>query len=263
MEITFYKYQGAGNDFVILDDREEAFDASNVALIKSICDRRFGVGADGLMLLRNKEGFDFEMVYFNSDGNESSMCGNGGRCIVRFAKDLGIVGDKCYFIAIDGPHDAEIIDKDGEEWVSLKMIDVNDIEKGPGYVYMNTGSPHYVSFNNNNLDKMDLVEEAKYIRYNERFSREGTNVNFITIDDDVLRIRTYERGVEDETLACGTGVTAAVLTAHATGNLKANELAVKAKGGDLKVLFERVGEGYQNIWLQGPAKYVYKGVVNG
>lgn len=259
MNIQFYKYQGAGNDFIIIDDREELFDRSNTSLVAAMCDRRFGIGADGLMLLRNKDGFDFEMVYYNSDGNESSMCGNGGRCIVAFAKERGVVGNKCYFVAVDGPHDADIIDRNGDEWVSLKMIDVPVVEKGPGYAFMDTGSPHYVAFNNNNLDKMDLVEEARRVRYNERFAKEGTNVNFITLEEDLLRIRTYERGVEDETLACGTGVTAAVLTAHATGNLSANQIEVKAKGGDLKVLFEKVGDGYENVWLQGPAKFVFKG----
>lgn len=262
MEITFYKYQGAGNDFVIIDDREGTFDRSNSELIAKICERRFGVGADGLMLLGKKEGFDFEMVYFNSDGKEGSMCGNGGRCIVAFAKDMGVVGDKCYFIAVDGPHEAEVITEGSSEWVSLKMIDVPVIEKGVGFVFMDTGSPHYVTFNSNNLDKMNLVEQAREIRYNGRFSAEGTNVNFIDVQDEVLKIRTYERGVEDETLACGTGVTAAVLTAHVTGNIVGDSFAVKAKGGDLKVLFEKVGDGYENIWLQGPAEYVFKGVIN-
>jgi diaminopimelate epimerase len=262
MEITFYKYQGAGNDFIIIDDRSEQFDRSNTELVAKMCDRRFGIGADGLMLLRNKEGFDFEMVYYNADGNEGSMCGNGGRCIVAFAKSTGVVGDKCYFVAVDGPHEAEMLNHEDNAWVSLKMIDVPDIEKGIGYVFMDTGSPHYVSFNSNNLDNMDLIEEARRIRYNERYSKDGTNVNFIDVKDNVLKIRTYERGVEDETLACGTGVTAAVLTAHITGNVKGNEINVKAKGGDLKVLFERVGNGYENVWLQGPAEFVFKGVVN-
>ena len=262
MEITFFKYQGAGNDFIIIDDRSENFDRSNTNLVAKMCDRRFGIGADGLMLLRNKEGFDFEMVYYNADGHEGSMCGNGGRCIVAFAKSIELVGDKCFFIAVDGPHEAEILDRNEKKWVSLKMIDVSDIEKGIGYVFMDTGSPHYVSFNSNNLDNMDLVQEARKIRFNERYSKNGTNVNFIDIHENVLKIRTYERGVEDETLACGTGVTAAVLTAHITGNVKGNEIEVKAKGGDLKVLFERVGNGYKNIWLQGPAEFVFKGFIN-
>ena len=262
MEITFFKYQGAGNDFIIIDDRSENFDRSNTNLVAKMCDRRFGIGADGLMLLRNKEGFDFEMVYYNADGHEGSMCGNGGRCIVAFAKSIELVGDKCFFIAVDGPHEAEILDRNEKKWVSLKMIDVSDIEKCIGYVFMDTGSPHYVSFNSNNLDNMDLVQEARKIRFNERYSKNGTNVNFIDIHENVLKIRTYERGVEDETLACGTGVTAAVLTAHITGNVKGNEIEVKAKGGDLKVLFERVGNGYKNIWLQGPAEFVFKGFIN-
>ena len=262
MEITFFKYQGAGNDFIIIDDRSENFDRSNTNLVAKMCDRRFGIGADGLMLLRNKEGFDFEMVYYNADGHEGSMCGNGGRCIVAFAKSIELVGNKCFFIAVDGPHEAEILDRNEKKWVSLKMIDVPDIEKGIGYVFMDTGSPHYVSFNSNNLDNMDLVQEARKVRFNERYSKNGTNVNFIDIHENVLKIRTYERGVEDETLACGTGVTAAVLTAHITGNVKGNEIEVKAKGGDLKVLFERVGNGYKNIWLQGPAEFVFKGFIN-
>lgn len=261
MEMTFYKYQGAGNDFIIIDDREESFDRSNTELVKALCARSFGVGADGLMLLRNKEGFDFEMVYYNSDGNESSMCGNGGRCIVAFAKNLGVVGDSCSFVAVDGPHDANTIQTEEGEWISLKMIDVSNVEKGPGYCFMDTGSPHYVTFESN-LKSFDLIDEAKKIRYNGRFSAEGTNVNFISIDNDVLNIRTYERGVEDETLACGTGVTAAVLTAHATRQFQGNELNVKAQGGNLKVKFEEVEGGYQNIWLQGPAEFVFKGVFN-
>ncbi len=261
MEITFYKYQGAGNDFVIIDDRNEQFDRSNTKLVEFLCDRRFGIGGDGLMLLRNKEGFDFEMVYYNSDGNESSMCGNGGRCIVAFAKMLGVVGESCYFIAVDGPHDANAIQTEEGEWISLKMIDVPDVEKGPGYCFMDTGSPHYVAFESN-LQKFDLVAKAREVRYNGRFKDEGTNVNFIDIDEDKLNIRTYERGVEDETLACGTGVTAAVLAAHATGQFQGNELKVKAQGGNLKVKFEEAEQGYQNIWLEGPAEFVFKGTIN-
>jgi diaminopimelate epimerase len=261
MEINFFKYQGAGNDFLIIDDREEKFDRTNIKLIKSICNRRFGIGADGLMLLRSKKGFDFEMVYYNSDGNESSMCGNGGRCIVSFAKKIGVIGDRCHFLAVDGPHEANSIYKEDGEWISLKMIDVDHIEKGPGYCFINTGSPHYVAFESN-LKKFDIIEKARYIRYNGRFREEGTNVNFISIENDKLNIRTYERGVEDETLACGTGVTAAVLAAHATGQFKGNELEVKALGGDLKVKFEKLENGYKNIWLEGPAEYVFKGVIN-
>lgn len=261
MKIPFYKYQGAGNDFVIIDDREENFDRSNTKLVKSLCERRFGIGADGLMLLRNKDGYDFEMVYFNSDGNESSLCGNGARCIVAFAKKLGLITESGYFLAVDGPHDAHLIQTDEGEWVSLKMGDINEIEKGPGYCFIDTGSPHYVAFESN-LQKFDLIDRAKEIRYNGRFRQAGTNVNFISLEADVLNIRTYERGVEDETLACGTGVTAAVLAAHATGQFKGDELNVKAQGGNLKVKFEQFQTGYKNIWLQGPAEFVFKGHVD-
>tara|TARA_Y100000589_G_scaffold314845_1_gene337700 strand:+ start:1227 stop:2015 length:789 start_codon:yes stop_codon:yes gene_type:complete len=261
MEIQFYKYQGAGNDFVIIDDRDEQFDRTNHEFISFICDRRFGVGADGLMLLRNKDGFDFEMIYYNSDGNESSMCGNGGRCIVAFANHMGIVDSSCFFLAVDGPHEANSIKTKFGDWISLKMIDVDSIEKGPGYCFMNTGSPHYVTFESN-LKKFDIIEKARNIRYNGRFREEGTNVNFISLEEGKLHIRTYERGVEDETLACGTGVTAAVLAAHSTGQFKGNELDVLAQGGLLRVKFENLNNRYRNIWLEGPAEYVFKGNIN-
>lgn len=261
MELNFYKYQGAGNDFVIIDDRANNFDKNNKDLVAFLCDRRFGIGGDGLMLLRNKEGYDFEMVYFNSDGGEASMCGNGGRCIVAFAKKIGVISNKTHFIAVDGPHDASFLQQDGKEWVSLKMIDVVNVEEGEDYVYMDTGSPHYVKFENN-LEALDLNEEARKVRYNDRFKAKGTNVNFIDLKEDVLHIRTYERGVEDETLACGTGVTAAVLSAYHKNKTQANAVKVKAKGGFLKVNFERAENGYKNIWLQGPADFVFKGVIN-
>lgn len=261
MSVTFYKYQGAGNDFVIIDDRNEEFNRSNMELVKFLCDRRFGVGGDGLMLLRNKKGVDFEMIYYNSDGTEASMCGNGGRCLVAFAKQIGVIGDCCSFIAVDGLHDADVIQTEEGEWVSLKMIDVPNIEKGEGFVFMDTGSPHYVSFAQD-LNNLALIEEAQKVRYNDRFKSEGTNVNYVNIENGVLNIRTYERGVEDETLACGTGVTAAVLTAHVTGAFEGSELNVKAQGGNLKVKFETAEVGYKNIWLQGPAKFVFKGTID-
>lgn len=259
MLINFYKYQGAGNDFVIIDDRDNQFDHTNHQLVKFLCDRRFGIGGDGLMLLRSREGYDFEMVYFNADGNEGSMCGNGGRCIVAFAHDLGVIKDSCYFIAVDGPHEANLIKE--KEWISLKMIPVVSIEKDKDY-FLNTGSPHYVVNVESGLDQFDVVASGKSIRYNDRFKAEGTNVNFVEWNDEKLKIRTYERGVEDETLACGTGVTAAVLAMHDNGIVKNNFCDVKAMGGDLRVTFEKSELGYDNIWLQGPAKFVFKGVIN-
>ena len=261
MKMDFFKFQGAGNDFVIIDDRGNTFDRSNTKLVRFLCDRRFGVGADGLMLLRNKEGYDFEMIYYNSDGNESTLCGNGARCIVAFAKKMGVVNDQSYFLAVDGPHNANTVLTEEGEWISLKMGDINDLEKGPGYCFLDTGSPHYVAFESN-LEKFDMLERARSIRYNARFKEEGTNVNFISLKNGVLNIRTYERGVEDETLACGTGVTAAVLSAHATGQFKGNEINVKALGGNLKVKFEPTKTGYQNIWLEGPAEFVFQGTID-
>lgn len=262
MTIEFFKYQGAGNDFVIIDDRGGMFDETNFKLIKFFCDRRFGVGADGLMLLRNKDGFDFEMVYFNADGYEGSMCGNGGRCIVAFAYHQNIIKEHSVFMAVDGEHEADIIQFNGKTGVSLKMIDVNEVESGDHFCYLNTGSPHFVQVVDD-LENYDVVSNGKAIRYNERFKTTGTNVNFIEVTGQQdLSIRTYERGVEDETLACGTGVTAAVISAYQKGLIKSKEVKVNAMGGVLKVVFEEINGVYKNVWLQGPAEFVFKGVLN-
>src|ERR1041385_4683640 len=190
MTRTFYKYQGTGNDFILFDDRENSFDISAKKLIAHLCDRRFGIGADGLMLLRNKAGYDFEMVYFNSDGNPSSMCGNGGRCISRYAKDISAVKkNEVKFLAIDGDHTAII----GEKTVKLKMNDVKEIEAGNDFFFLNTGSPHYVKFAEN-VSGLDVFSEGKRIRNNDRFKKEGTNVNFIMPENGGIFVRTYERG---------------------------------------------------------------------
>lgn len=259
--LQFYKLQGAGNDFVLIDDREEKFDTKNNALVKFLCDRRFGIGADGLMLLRNKKGYDFEMVYYNSDGNESSMCGNGGRCITAFANEIGLKKEKYLFMAVDGEHEAELSKVGESYWVKLQMIDVPEIEVGTGYSYLNTGSPHYVVFVKD-LATFPVVEEAKKIRYSERFKEKGTNVNFVEINNGILHIRTYERGCEEETLACGTGVTAAVLAAATAGKIEGNSYPVKAIGGRLSVSFESAGTGYKKVCLEGPAKMVFKGEID-
>ena len=262
MQITFSKYQGAGNDFVVIDDRNHAFNASNYQLIHFLCDRRFGIGADGLMLLRNHSEYDFEMLYFNADGHEGSMCGNGGRCIVAFAHHLGIIKNSCKFIAVDGEHLAEIQQVDGNNWVSLKMINVDEIENNHEFTFMNTGSPHYVKLVND-LAEFPVFNEGQSVRYNNRFKEKGTNVNFIEINDlTTIAIRTYERGVEDETLACGTGVTAAAISAHLNQLVDAKEIKVKAKGGDLKVSFDENQGHYFNIYLHGPAELVFKGEIN-
>ena len=254
MQLEFYKYQGTGNDFVVIDDRMHQFDATDEQKIRTICDRRKGIGADGLMLLRNHADADFEMLYFNADGKEGSMCGNGGRCLVDFAHYLGIIEDDCTFIAIDGFHEA----KWTKESVALKMIDVSEVEVNEDFVYLNTGSPHYVQFVKE-LENHPVFEQGKSIRYNERFKQNGTNVNFVEKQGSACAVRTYERGVENETLSCGTGVTAVAIAAHETDKNLENPLSVSVLGGVLKVSFEEVNGVYKNIWLIGPAKKVFKG----
>ena len=258
MNIPFQKYQGTGNDFVLIDQRTEHYlTRQDTDQIERICDRRFGVGADGLILLEAHDTYDFEMIYFNADGRESSMCGNGGRCIVAFAKHLGIIQNSTSFIAIDGPHEAKI---KGEDWVSLKMINVPEIEQGPDYFILNTGSPHYVVFVED-IDDIDVVENGKAIRYSKRFREEGINVNFVEKKKDGIIVATYERGVEDETLSCGTGVTAAAIAYQLTRSAqKETVTAIEAKGGQLSVkLTPDNKKGVKNIWLQGKATRVFSG----
>lgn len=256
MILSFAKYHGTGNDFVLIDDRSKTFPVDNAELIAQLCDRRFGIGADGLMLLRKHATLDFEMLYFNADGNRGSMCGNGGRCISRFASDIGAVsGNHIHFMASDGPHEAII----SPATIKLKMTDVHEIEAGEGYFYLNTGSPHYVKFELN-VPELDVYSKGRKIRYNERFAKEGTNVNFVEAGPDGIFVRTYERGVEDETYSCGTGVTASALVASLIGVAGASKsCSVTTKGGDLLVHFEKDGEGFKNIWLEGPAVFVFKG----
>lgn len=260
MQIIFFKYEGAGNDFIILDNRNQAFHLNNQTEgIKKLCNRHFGIGADGLMILQNKEGYDFEMLYYNADGCEGSMCGNGGRCIVAFAKYLGIIKDDTNFLAVDGPHYARISEKG--DWVSLQMIDVQNINiDGEAYV-LDTGSPHYV-LPVKNLDKMDVVNTGKKIRNNEIYAAQGINVNFVEDLGDYLFVRTYERGVEDETFACGTGVTAVAMTMA----IKKNQIGkihttIKVPGGDLSVDFNYDGKLFSEVFLDGPATFVFQGTI--
>jgi diaminopimelate epimerase len=259
MKIEFYKYQGTGNDFILLDNRQGIYNNITPKQVNLLCNRRFGVGADGLMLFNNKEAFDFDMKYFNSDGNEGTMCGNGGRCILKFAEMLGIRKSNYQFTAADGVHEAEI-DLNGE--IRLKMQDVNDVEYALNHYVLNTGSPHYVKTTGNIMGE-DVVNEGRTIRNSKEFAAEGINVNFVeTLDEDMIYVRTYERGVEDETLSCGTGVTAAALiSAHNDNGF--NRVEVKTSGGKLSVEFEKISDKkFANIWLCGPAELVYKGEVN-
>ena len=260
MNIKFSKYQGAGNDFVLIDHRSTELKNIDNKLVAQLCDRRFGIGADGLMFLINHPDFDFEMIYYNADGNVGSMCGNGGRCIVAFAKQLGIIERETNFLAVDGPHYARI--SENGEWVDLQMIDVNIITKdGEAYV-LNTGSPHYVTLQDN-LKDFDVFSEGKGIRYNQTYSEKGINVNFVEDHGDHLFVRTYERGVEDETYACGTGVTAVAMAMakhkNHTGHIKTN---IKVLGGDIKIEFDYDGANFTNVFLCGPAKLVFEGEVN-
>lgn len=262
MILKFEKFQGAGNDFVIVDNRKGDFQPS-IGTVEMLCDRNFGIGADGLMLLENDDKYDFYMRYFNADGKESTMCGNGGRCISVFAKSLGLgSADKVTFNSIDGLHEAFFTEEDGEMLVKLKMIDVKEIEENDDYYFINTGSPHYVAFVEH-LEEMDVFEEGQAIRNDPKFAPGGTNVNFVEILDDELFVRTYERGVEDETLACGTGSTASAIAAALFLESDQNVWDVEVMGGNLQVSFDRKEDGtFENVWLTGPAERVFEGSIN-
>ena len=259
MELHFYKYQGTGNDFILADNRKKEYAALTTDQIHKLCDRRFGIGADGLMLLNEKDGFDFEMKYYNADGNGGSMCGNGGRCITKFAYHLGIHKEMYRFLASDGAHEAEI---DTNGIVSLKMKDVKNIKKFNNDFILDTGSPHYIKLSSNVME-MDVFKKGYEIRHSKEFEEEGINVNFVEQLEEVDKIivRTFERGVEDETYSCGTGVTAAALVCYHNEN-GFNDVEVKTLGGKLSVEFDRLDDSrYENIWLCGPAEKVYEGNV--
>ncbi len=255
--INFYKYQGAGNDFVLIDNRNLVFDAQNYNLIAQLCNRRFGIGADGLMLLQNTNDYDFEMLYYNANGQPGSMCGNGGRCIVAFAKHLGIINEETNFLAVDGSHYAKIIN-DGS-WVSLQMIDVDSVNRDDDAYVLNTGSPHYVTMVND-VENINVFEQGRAIRNHPNYIANGINVNFVENIDNTLVVRTYERGVENETLACGTGATAAALAFAIEGNMIGhNNTNVLVRGGQLNILFNYDGSTFNDVYLEGPAKLVFKG----
>ncbi len=263
MEVQFFKYQGTGNDFVMIDDRiikignNEEY--SSTEKIKNLCDRRFGIGADGVIFLQNSDEYDFKMKYYNSDGHESSMCGNGGRCIAKFAKQLGMVGNSCVFEAIDGRHEAKIAD----EQVSLQMKDVNGIQARASFTVLDTGSPHLVTIIDQDLDAMDVDHAGYEIRNSVPYRQDGINVNFVEVlANDHLKVRTYERGVESETYSCGTGVTAASI-ALAKSSDDRQVYDIETLGGSLQVSFIKpTDDQARDIWLTGPAALVFQGVID-
>lgn len=261
MDLSFYKYEGAGNDFILLDNREMQLNLdSHPQLINKLCDRRFGIGADGLMGLQFKEGYDFEMLYYNANGSAGTMCGNGGRCIAAFAKQLGLTEGETNFLAVDGPHYAKI--SESGDWVSLKMIDVNEVSSEGNALILNTGSPHYV-IGQNQLMNYDVFKAGQAIRYNEVYSKEGINVNFVEDMGEYYYVRTYERGVEDETYACGTGATAVAMAMakqkSQTGQIKT---LIRVPGGELRVTFHYDGLKFTDVFLEGPARFVFRGSIS-
>ena len=259
MKLPFYKFQGTGNDFVLVDQRDEQpLVRTDTARIRRLCDRRFGVGADGLILLQHTEGYDFEMIYFNADGRESTLCGNGGRCTVQLAHQLGLFETRCRFLAIDGAHEAERMDR--ADWIALRMHDVTEVRATEDHFVLDTGSPHFVTFVED-LRDLNVRESGALIRYSAPFRREGINVNFVENRGGTLRVGTYERGVEDETLSCGTGVTAAAIAyaqQHATTG-RETIVPIETRGGTLEIRLTPTPEGATNIWLCGPAVRVFEG----
>lgn len=259
MHHKFYKYQGTGNDFVMVDNRDNTFSKNDTKLINKLCDRKFGIGADGLILLENDENTDFRMIYFNADGNESSMCGNGGRCLVAFAKQLGIIQDKTRFIAIDGEHEATI-DENGI--VSLHMKDVDEVTVKDNYTFLDTGSPHHV-VSVDDITDIDVKAAGAAIRYSDLYGKAGANINFAEqLETDKFSVRTYERGVEDETLSCGTGVTAVAIAMKVIGKTQSNMVKLLTPGGELKVSFIQNNDtNFTSVYLTGPATFVFKGEI--
>ncbi len=257
MKLEFFKYQGTGNDFVIFDNRSGLFPKEDVQVVKKICDRRFGVGGDGLMLLEEAVGYDFKMIYFNADGRPGSMCGNGGRCLVSFAHSLGLFEKKATFLANGERYTARI----EQDRVSLDMLDVEGLRANEDHVFLNTGSPHHVQFEEN-LKDFDVFGVGRRIRYGEPYNETGSNVNFVEqFDQNTFQVRTYERGVEDETLSCGTGVTAVALASYFLGKTKSETIKIRTEGGDLEVSFKAGNGKFTDIVLSGPATFVYKGLI--
>lgn len=260
MEINFTKYHGTGNDFILVDNRSGKIKLSKEQIAR-LCHRQFGIGADGLITISDLPGFDFYMKYYNSDGGEGTMCGNGGRCLTAYAGARGVINKKARFSAIDGEHFSEILSVNGNEfYVSLKMTDVDKLQKFEDGYFVNTGSPHFVKFVRD-IEKVDVYNDGKDLRWDKRFQPEGTNVNFVEIKEDFLIVRSFERGVENITLSCGTGVTASALVASAILKDDQQFFDIKTYGGDLKVRFARSINMFKDIWLEGAAIKVFEGQI--
>jgi diaminopimelate epimerase len=262
MTIEFYKFEGSGNDFIIIDNRKVTKNISN-AQIRKMCDRKFGIGADGLMFYNDSVDFDFEMVYYNSNGYEGSMCGNGGRCMIAFSRYLGNTNKNYSFNAVDGKHKGIILDKiSNNQWsIKLKMADISHCKQIKGFYEIDTGSPHYIEFVEK-VDAMDVFNKGKNIRYSQAYAENGINVNFAEQKQNSLFVRTYERGVENETLSCGTGVTASAVAFALKEKLKEGIVNIQTLGGNLEVSFTKKDSVFKDIWLKGPVTFVFKGEIN-
>ena len=260
MNLHFFKFHGTGNDFILIDNREGNMRPEENTVMK-LCDRHFGIGADGLILLQQAEGYDFGMAYFNADGRESTMCGNGGRCITAFAHRLGIIRNGARFMAVDGEHLSEVLSSNGNEYVV--RVKLGDAVVGASTAlgtHVDTGSPHLVRFVAD-VEKVDVVKEGRRIRYGKKMAEAGINVNFAEPVKDTIRVRTYERGVEDETLSCGTGVTAAALVTASKFTPAKGYYNIETRGGRLKVSFRQERTEFTDVWLEGPVVMVYEGSI--
>ena len=257
MKIKFQKYQGTGNDFIIINNNRLSFPNKNKDLIKHFCDRKFGIGSDGLILINPSAKTDFEMLYFNSDGNLGSMCGNGARCSVKFAQNQKIIKSNTIFNACDGNHNATI----NKDLITLSMKPVDKIKTFNNDLFLDTGSPHYIRFVEN-IEGFNVYNEGKLIRNSSEFKDEGVNVNFVQIiSENEFSVRTFERGVEDETLSCGTGVTAVALAMFHLKKTNSKKLKIKTRGGELTVEFNNSENGYSEIYLTGSVKMIFSGEI--
>lgn len=257
MNLDFWKYHGAGNDFIIIDNWEKSITLSN-DVIKNVCNRHFGIGSDGLILIQQHPTLDFEMIFYNPDASQS-FCGNGSRCAVQFALDQKIIKKQnTRFQSTNGVYHAEEVEPNK---IDLQMHDCSRFRIEKGRFFLDTGSPHLV-FETSALYESPIIGRAKEIRYSEEYKEKGININFIEIINQTVHIRTYERGVENETLSCGTGVTAVALSrALAKNNHGFNKLHIETRGGRFYVQYHFDGDVFSQIHLIGPAKCIFKGEI--